>query len=147
VTPLAAIAVGVLAAMAGSELALRGTKLQTALSRVVVVWTFAYLVVGIWLCLAYTGAIVALTIFWGGSFLIWFGVRSHVESSILLRMLVLLRDQPVPEAMLVERYVAMFGEAQRVEELRRSGLVRRDPGGLVVTIKGAAVLRAVAALR
>jgi hypothetical protein len=146
-TGLLLILAALVCAMVGSELALRGTKLQTGLVRVMIVWGGVYLV-GVYPLLRWgdTGPVV-FTIFWGGAFLSWFGVRSHVESSILLRMLYLLRRQPMPEARLLDEYEAHYGQATRVEELVRGGLVSRNGEQLLVTPKGKRILRVAAKLR
>jgi hypothetical protein len=90
---------------------------------------------------------VALTIFWGGAFLSWFGVRSHVESSILLRMLYLLRRGSMTEEQLVADYASHYGQAIRIEELVRGGLASRTNGKLSASAKGKAILGIVARLR
>lgn len=136
-----------LAAMAGSELALRGTKLQTGLARVLVVWTLVYLP-GAYVAFLHGGVRpIAFTVFWGGAFLSWFGVRSHVESSILLRMLFLLRRHPMTEEALVGEYTSLYGEAMRREELLKGGLAVKDGVRTVVSPKGKAILGVVAKLR
>jgi hypothetical protein len=146
-TGLLLVAAALLAAMIGSELALRGTKLQTGLGRVLVAWTV------VWAAALYpllhSGAIgpIALTLFWGGAFLSWFGVRSHVESSILLRMLYMLRKQPMTEARVVESYSAHFGHASRIAELLRGGMTTESGGRQTITTKGRAILRIVSKLR
>jgi hypothetical protein len=133
--------------MGGSELALRETKLQTGLARVLVAWGGVYAAAMVWLLLDSEISPIAFTILWGGSFLTWFGVRSHIESSILLRMLVFLRRQPMTEPVLLTRYLSQYGEAARVEELCRGGLARKDRGGISVTPKGKQILRVVSTLR
>jgi hypothetical protein len=130
----------------GSELALRGTRLQTGLSRVLVVWTVVYLaaVYPVW---HYGGTgLVPLTIFWGGAFLSWFGVRSHIESSILLRMLYLLRRGPTTESGLVSEYTSQYGEAMRIDELLRGGLAAKSGDRMSVTPKGKTILAVVSKL-
>lgn len=135
-------------ALVGSEISLRGTKLQTGLSRVLVVWGLVYLGTMYWLIAAAEISTIAFTIFWGGAFLTWFGVRSHLESSILLRMLVLLRGRGMTERQLVNEYISTNGEAVRLEELFRGGLAQRDSGGrAMLTNKGKTILRCVAKLR
>jgi hypothetical protein len=137
---------GILAAMVGSELALHGTKLQTGLSRVIVVWGLVYLAA---LYPAYRHATgpLALTVLWGGAFLSWFGVRSHIESSILLRMLYLLRKAPLPEASILSAYGAHYGEAMRIEELAKGGMTSKEGERTIVTPKGKTILRVVSMLR
>lgn len=129
------------------ELVLRGTKLQTGLSKVIVVHFFCWLGTLIYFVWKGGPGIVAVTIFWAGAFLIWFGARSHIESSILLRMLYLLRKKAdTPEALL-SRYHSQYGEALRVEELVRGGLVARSGDRFEVTSKGQRILRIVDALK
>ena len=141
------LAAWLLVAIAGSELALGGTKLQTGLGRVLAVWGATYVVSGY--SLARHGDIgpVAFTIFWGGAFLSWFGVRSHIESSILLRLLYLLRRHSMTETQLLAEYGSHQSEAIRVEELVRGGLASRTSGRLSASPKGKAILRIVAMLR
>jgi hypothetical protein len=136
-----------LAAAIASELALRGTKLQTGLARVVAAWGLVFLA-GVYPVLRYgsTGPVPFL-IFWGGAFVSWFGVRSHIESSILLRMLYLLRQQPMTDAELVAKYGAHYGPQMRMEELLRGGLAERDGERVSVTPKGKNILRLVVLLR
>jgi hypothetical protein len=141
------VAAAVLAAMVGSELVLRGTKLQTGLSRVLVAWAAVW-AMALYPLLRYGGVgPVAFTLFWGGTFLSWFGVRSHIESSILLRMLYLLRRQPMSEAQVVEKYSSQYGQAMRVAELLRGGMTAKSGERTVVTAKGRAILRIVSRLR
>jgi amino acid transporter len=147
VTGISIVGVGLVTALLASEGVLRGTKLQTGLGRVLVVWGLAYLGVAY---LAFSQALlslVALTVCWGGAFLTWFGVRSHLESSILLRMLVLLRRQPMTEAQLVTEYTTRHGEAARLDELCRGGLANRQAGRVSLTRKGERILRVVSMLR
>jgi hypothetical protein len=139
------VATALLATIVGSELALSGTKLQTGLLRVLVVWGGVY--VATMVVAGGNPGAVAFTIFWAGAFLSWFGVRSHIESSILLRMLVLLRQQPMTEARLVSEYASHYGESMRVEELCQGGLVFKDRDTLHVTPKGKVILRIVGKLR
>jgi hypothetical protein len=86
-------------------------------------------------------------VFWAGAFLSWFGVRSHIESSILLRMLYLLRKNPTTEATLLAAYEALGGEGKRREELARGGMMTMAGDRVVVTPKGRAILRVVSMLR
>jgi len=144
---LSILAASLGAAFVGSEVVLRGTKLQTGLTRVLAWWALVYAGVIALLLAQQQISPVAFTILWGGVFLSWFGVRSHIESSILLRMLVLLRQQPLTEAQLVARYTSRFGEAVRLDELCRGGFAEHVRGTVSVTRKGQRILRAVAALR
>lgn len=136
-----------LAVIVGSELALRGTKLQTGLGRVVLVWAGVFVVsVGL-LARGSHASPLAFTIFWSGAFLSWFGVRSHIESSILLRMLYLLRQQPMTEARLLAEYGSRYSEMMRINELLRGGLAVKTGEHLKVTPKGKTILRIVSGLR
>jgi hypothetical protein len=146
-TDLMLIAVALLVTTWGSELALQGRKLQTGVFRVLTVWACAYVITGLWLLFHNGTSPIAFTVFWCGTFLSWFGARSHVESSILLRMLFLLSKRPLAESALVDEYLSHYGEAKRVEELCRGGLAQKDHEGIRVTAKGKAVLRIVSALR
>jgi hypothetical protein len=147
VNGLFVLAAALVLAAVGSELALRGTKLQSGLSRVVIVWGVVWLA-ALYPSRAYGGIDpVTLTIFWGGAFLSWFGVRSHIESSILLRMLYLLRREPRAEADLLATYASRFGAATRMEELVRGGMMVERDGTNVVTAKGKRILGVVSRLR
>lgn len=141
------VAGALLLVMIASELALRGTKLQTGLGRVLVVWAMLYLFAVY--PLFHYGDIGPLpfTMFWAGAFLSWFGVRSHIESSILLRMLVLLRERPLSRAELLAKYAGHYGEQARIDELVRGRLAVREGAGLAVTAKGKGILRVVDLLR
>ncbi|HEU5072549.1 MAG TPA: hypothetical protein VFU02_00210 [Polyangiaceae bacterium] len=135
------------AVMVLSELVLGHTKLQTGLARILVAWTIVYLAV-IYFVVQYGNVgILGFTIFWGGAFLSWFGVRSHIESSILLRMLHLLRQGPRDEAGIVSAYMAIGGEKVRLEELLKGGMATRQGDGFSVTPKGKTILAVVAKLR
>jgi hypothetical protein len=141
------IVIGFLLSVFLSEVFLKGTKLQTGLTRVLVVH---FLIVGILLIyylFTVKSLVIALIIFWSGAFLTWFGVRSHMESSILLRMLYLLRRGSISESRLLEDYESHYGEAQRVEELFRGGLLAQSSKGPIVTRKGKFILRIVCFLR
>jgi hypothetical protein len=129
------------------EIVLRRTKLQTALTPVLAVHAFCWIAL---LILFYwkqqTGAI-AVTIFWAGAFLSWFGIRSHIESSILLRMLYLLKQHPRTANELVAQYLSHWGEKMRVEELVRAGLLDHDSNRIALTRKGNLILRIVDLLK
>ena len=146
-TGMSLAAAAVLVPIVGSELALGGAKLQTGLTRVLVVWIGGYLAAVSWLVRHADSGLVALTIFWSGAFLIWFGVRSHIESSILLRMLFLLRQCPMTDARLVDEYASRYGESMRIAELCRGGLIDKHGDRMRVTPKGKAILLFVSKLR
>jgi hypothetical protein len=137
----------VLLPVVGSEFALARAKLQTALGRVLLVWLASCLAATVWLGRDGSVGVVPVTIFFGGAFLVWFGVRSHIESSILLRMLVLLRGRSLSDSRLVDEYNARYGESMRVAELCRGGLVETGVDGLQLTARGKTVLFLVSKLR
>jgi hypothetical protein len=137
-----------LAAMIGCEVALGPTKLQTGLMRTVGVFGAVGGIMLLYLLFTRPAAVVPFSIFWSGAFLTWFGVRSHIESSILLRMAYLLRAHPMRPEELLEEYDKVYGANQRVEELFRAGLVVRDASGAIeVTPKGSRILSAAARFR
>jgi hypothetical protein len=146
-TGLLIVAAALLIAAMGSELALRGTKLQTGLGRVLAVWAGVYLPTIALLVIGGSISPFSFTLFWGGAFLSWFGVRSHIESSILLRMLNLLRPRPMEQAALVAEYLELCGQSARTGELLRGGLAIENAGKLVVTDKGRKILAVVEKLR
>ena len=127
---------GFFLATVSSEALLRGTKVQTGLARVVVAHGFWFAIVWVLMMRTNGFSIVTLLIFWAGAFLTWFGVRSHIESSILLRMLYLLRSLPRTGNELLRDYQSHHSEASRLEELFRGGLLERKSGEIKVTSKG-----------
>lgn len=141
-----AVLIALLCAFAGSELALHGTKLQTGLTRVLAVWAAVYAALLAFLETQTSTGFPACTIFWGGAFLSWFGVRSHIESSILMRMMFLLRNRPMTAEDLLKDYESHYGEAMRVEELVRGNLLH-SADDKRITPKGRLILRIVALLR
>jgi hypothetical protein len=138
---------GFLAATACSEFALKGAKLQTGLAKVIV--THAAIAASILAYLLWRGGagVVAVIIFWSGAFLTWFGVRSHMESSILLRMLFLLRKGPVSGDRLLQDYEGHYGQGERLQELFRGKLLEQTASGITITSKGKFILRIVSILK
>lgn len=133
--------VALLVTMMACEVALGPTKLQTGLMRTVVVYCAVGGPILLYLAVTRLSAVLPFAIFWSGAFLTWFGVRSHIESSILLRMAYLLRAHPMRPAELLDEYDKVYGADQRVEELFRAGLLaRRESGAIEVTEKGCRVL-------
>ena len=141
------VATALISAFLLSEIALRRTKLQTGLARVLVVFVLVY-IVSLWVLLRFTQTgFIAFTIFWSGAFLSWFGVRSHIESSILMRMLFLLRHSPLSAREMVDEYESHYGESLRMEELFRGALLRKEGDGSNITTKGRIILRIAGWLR
>jgi hypothetical protein len=144
---LMVITVALLVVVIATEFLLGPAKLQTGLPRVLAAWAAVYFIV-MYFFLGLTNIdSVAFTIFWGGAFLSWFGIRSHVESSILLRMTYLLRHGPLTDAELVAKYNSQFSEATRIDELVRGGLLIRTRDHLAVTPNGKMILAIVDKLR
>lgn len=146
-TALSAATSAVAIPIVGVEFAVRRMKLQTAFERVLAIWAATFAVTLAVLILTTGSGATALTIFWCGTFMAWFGVRSHLESSILLRMLVLLRARPMTDAELIAEYTRRAGRTARLEELRRGGFIARDGAVLRLTRKGEVTLAAVCKLR
>jgi hypothetical protein len=143
VTDLLAL-VGAFAATALlSEVFLRSRKLQAALVRVLGVHAIGLIIALVVLLPRHRISGVPILVFWSGAFLAWFGVRSHIESSILLRMVHILRRGPMRADGLIASYVSYYGPGERVEELVRAGLMTRshDGPGLVLTGKGRLIAR------
>ena len=133
-------------AIIGSELVLRGMKLQTGLMRVLVVYFLIGGALLVWLVGSGRIGPVACVVFWSACFLSWFGVRSHLESSILLRMLFLLKKRPWTAQELLTEYDSHYGESARLEELVRAGLTQPGSGAPMLTSKGKAIVRIVSLL-
>ncbi len=129
-----------LAAIA-SELPVRGRKLQSRLFLLLCIHAVALLSVLFFLNSAYGLCPASILIFWAGAFLTWFGVRSHLESSILLRMLSFLRTGPHSKDELLRRYASHDSTLSRTNELVHAGLLQQAPDGFSVTSKGRLILR------
>jgi len=138
---LFALAGAFLTAVVVGEDSLTGRKVQSAIGRQLALHALFALAVAWIMTIVYGSGGVTVLALWGGAFLSYFGVRSHIESSILLRMLVILRSGPLPAAEVVERYESTYAASERVEELVRGGLVQRDNNGnLTVSSKGRMIL-------
>jgi hypothetical protein len=146
-TAISLAAAAVVVPMIGSELALGGTKLQTGITRALVVWIVGYVAATTWIARSADSGLAAFTIFWGGVFLLWFGIRSHIESSILLRMLFLLRQGPMTDRRLIDAYTSRCGQSMRVAELCRGGLIVKHSDRVRLTPKGRAILLVASKLR
>lgn len=127
-------------AIVGSEVRLGGRKVQTALSQLLVVWGVLGVMIMAHFAAARGRGFLVFGVFWAGAFLSWFCVRSHIESSILLRMLHLLRGRERTGEELVADYESLYGAHQRRQELVASGLAEEGPDGLRVTAKGKRIL-------
>jgi len=144
---LTVVGAAFVAAILGSDLTLAGAKVQTRLARVLLVYAAVGALLLLYLRWTQAAGTVAFSIYWAGAFLSWFGIRSHIESSILLRMLFLLKDGALSRPELLAAYERHYGAAQRLEELMRAGLLQPGPHGLEATRKGMFIAKAAAWLR
>ena len=76
---------------------------------------------------------------WISGFFCWFGLRSHLESSILFRLLVLARRGKASSAELLARYHESESFDDRLENLAASGLI--NPVNGQVSAKAKFLLR------
>jgi predicted transcriptional regulator len=128
-------------------LLLNRRKIQSRFAPILVVHALIFCLMLLLVLKKGEASIVSAAIFWMGAFLTWFGMRSHLESSILLRMLYLLKKRSMKPGQLLEEYEQHYGEALRIEELVHSGLIRKDDQRFELTQKGRLILAAVIALR
>jgi hypothetical protein len=143
------LGVGFCATAISSGLLLGSRKVQSALGRVAIVQASGLAVVVAILSPSHRMGAAPILIFWSGALLAWFGVRSHLESSILLRMLHMLRRAPMTKGDLTSQYESYYGQEERLEELRLAGLLTADPerASMTPTRKGLLVARLVLRLR
>jgi len=142
--------VGTAAITAGtaSECALGGIKIQTGLLRTAAAWSGVYSVVIIFFLRESGISVTAFTMLWLGLYLSWFGIRSHIESSILMRLVHLLgREGSQTAQALLDRYNAHYGRERRFDELGHGGLIEKVGDETRVTRKGRLILRVVSMLR
>jgi hypothetical protein len=111
------------------------------LRKVVALHAFFAALAAAWIFWTGAGSLASLAVLWLGAFLTWLTARSHVSSSILLRMVHLLRDGPLSRADLLARYHAAHGASHRSEELARTGLLRDSTPTLAGRVLGALALR------
>ena len=128
-------------ALVWSEVSLGGRKVQSALPSLIKVWGILGVMIMAHFFMARGGGALVFGVFWAGTFLTWFGVRSHVESSILLRMVYLLRERGRSGEQLLAAYDSLYGPEERRQELFRSGLVEAEGAGVRLTAKGRRILR------
>lgn len=131
------LALGFLAA----EMLLVGRRLQNSLQRVLPIFLclFGISVIG-GLHLGYSKPFV-LAMFWAGYFLTWFGLRSHLESSILLKMLTEIHEKALTKEELITTYMSIYGPKKRINELQVGGLVTEKNRALFLTDAGKRVVR------
>lgn len=136
-----------LAAAALADELLRGARGQSGLAAIVLVHGLGGAVWCVLATLSGVATVGSVLLFWGGGFLVWLGIRLHLESSILLRLAhFLAHDGPQPEAELLARCEARYGIEARIDELARGGFVRRRGDAVELLGKGRFVARVVALL-
>ena len=112
-------------------------KIQTAF---VPVLTFHTLIaISLYLFLSYIANIspISITIFWVGAFVFWFNVHTLFESSILLKMLYILKStDPMTKTELLKKYELHYGPDFRINELIKGEYFERSAEGFNVTRKG-----------
>jgi hypothetical protein len=140
-------AVSLAAILSEFALSSRGSRLQSSLGPVVLVFVLFALLTAAWLILSRQISIIPTVIFWYGAFLTWFGIRSHIESSILLRMLYILRQRPLDSTELLEEYRRHYNPGERLNELYRAGLLVPGNGKPLLTPRGRMLARIVSLLR
>jgi len=119
-----------------------GRKIQTAF---VPVLTFHTLVaISLYLFLSYTSNIspISIAIFWVGAFVFWFNVHTLFESSILLKMLYMLKlTHPMTKTELLNKYEAHCSLDFRIEELIKGEFIERLKEGFNITRKGRFIVK------
>ena len=139
-------AAGLLAAAVACELSLRGMRIQSGFARAFVCFALIGLTTAFSLDSINALPLASFVVLWIGGFLFWLGARSHVESSILLRMLYLLLSGARSHDELLDIYEEHYDLRTRVRELRAAGLVASGtPASLTAT--GKLVLALVRSLR
>lgn len=132
---------GFFSAIVVGEIVLGGRKLQTGVLRLVVVHGVFWAAAVMYLYICRQVSVVAVSAFWAGGFLSWFVVRSHIESSILLGMVMIMREGPLSNAEILSRYESVQGLKHRTDELVNAGLVEKlDGDKLTITRKGQVVM-------
>lgn len=114
-------------------------KLQSALGRVLIVHLAGLLIAT---ALVRTVDPAVLAVFWFGSLAGWIGVRSHLESSILLQMLHALDRGATTREQVLARCLEEYGPTARIDELVRGGFLARTPRGVTPSRKGRLAARA-----
>ena len=148
-TALLILCGGFLLTVAGCEWLRPPGKLQSVLRRLGVIHLVGLAITAAILLAGGQMRPVPMFVFWSGAALAWFGLRSHLESSILLRMVYMLLDGTLSTGELVSRYHLHGGQRERLAELVRAGWLRIDAssGDVVLTPKGRRIVALVSHLR
>jgi hypothetical protein len=138
------ILAGTFLATTGAIEALVTRKLQSALGRVAGLHAVGLIAV---ISPPIGVRVAPAVLFWVGALTLWFGAKSHLESSILLWMVCFLRDRSATRDEILDSYDRHYGLRERRVELARAGFVVETPTGWVATRKGRAVVRLAELLR
>lgn len=140
---IATIVIGYILAIVVGEIVQRGSKMHTKFIGILL----AHMTVGLavyFFLLFFTKRISLITIliFWMGAFLSWFCIRGHIECSILVLMLYLLKiNGPMSPDELCALYETHYGAKLRIEELVKGGLITYHKEGFVVSRKGRLIVK------
>ena len=116
-----------------------GSKLQTRLAPILALFLLSLILALFTIKEIHPFFLVFL---WGGFFLAWFGIRSHIESSILLRILYTLGKSPgISSEDLIQAYEKKQGPEERLAELKRGGFLKPDKDTFTLTGKGRIVAK------
>lgn len=137
---IAAALLFIFVAVLSERVWLKRVKSQTCLSRMLAIFGLAG-AVNLALISMLGGSVLVVAVFWASAFGAWFVVRSHLESSIFLQMLNLLRGGRLTAEELLAKYESVYGAEERVLELRQAGLIEGPEDSPRVTRKGWIVLR------
>lgn len=102
---------------------MRGATMLSRLPRVILLHAASLSATAVAFLLLDLGRPTALAVFWAGAFSCWLTARSHVSSSILLRMTAMLADGPRPADALADDYQRTHGADHRRRQLATSGFV------------------------
>lgn len=124
-----------------SEVLLGGGTTQSATTPILGVQSSFAGLVSVWLVRDGLSPVPAL-LFWSGALLAWTGIRLHIESSILLRLVYLLWSRgELTSAALLSLYEGRHGIGARLAEIERGGFAEIEEGVALVTPKGLRVAR------
>ena len=94
-TALLILCGGFLLTLAGCEWLRPIGKLQSAVPRIGIIHVVGFATTAMILLAGGLMRVVPTLVFWSGATLAWFGLRSHLESSILLRMVYMIDHGPL----------------------------------------------------
>ncbi len=135
------LGIGFLVAAISAEMVMRGTKLQSGLIQILIVHIIVGAITLLFLSYYHNVRPFIPMMFWCGAWLSWFIVRSHLESSILLRMLSILRRGSYTDEELLAIYEEYYGFKERIKELLEGRLIEKEEGKFILCYKGEKVLK------